>query len=116
MKHQNCLGMSPGPGHYDSHLPAIRAAEKVARARAPVLKGRQLPFAMPPPYNYNCQPDLCQRYLKISRRQIPLESLKRKSSVDQIFGGKAPHSGHNMMDLNHVFNERSYFEEGQDVY
>lgn len=62
----------PGPGAYS--LPEEKPV------RIPSLKGRKLPHAMPRPYNYNCMPDLCQKFKSF----VP---LREQNSGDAIFGG-----------------------------
>jgi len=63
---------APGPGSYN--LPDPPNINGV-----PTLKGRQLPFAMPHPFAYNCAPDTMGKYSLLA-------PVRQSNNADQIFG------------------------------
>jgi len=65
-------GDAPAPGTYNVPDPAHLGG-------APTLKGRQLPYAMPHPFAYNCQPDYDGKFA-----QQP--SVLQRNSAELIFG------------------------------
>lgn len=63
---------APGPGSYELPVP-------LPHTGVPALKGRQLPYAMPHPYAYNCAPDLGGKYTNLA-------PVREQNSGAQIFG------------------------------
>lgn len=72
---------APGPGAYT--LPDPPPLNGV-----PTLKGRQLPFAMPHPFAYNCAPDTAQKFSLLA-------PVRQHNNADQIFGTGVRRGGGN---------------------
>lgn len=67
---------TPGPGSYDIPDPA-------PLGNAPTLKGRDLGYAMPHPFSYNCAPDFSRKY--------EITPVRQNNSGDMIYGtGRRP--------------------------
>jgi len=75
-KHLVCRALNMVPGQSPAPGPGTYNLPQLARGRSFTLTGRTLAHSMPPPYNYNAQPDLSKKFVPI----------RESNSGDLIFG------------------------------